>query len=395
MFSGRRYAAMGCSLLAAAVFAARSASAQMVSGPYSYDQDPPYGYGQGGGMQPFTPTDPRKVQDPGSSPGGGQDQGGDPGGGQSSDGEASIPFSGVDLRRITARQQAGGLWRRFSPQRRGLLAAGKLLTAATPVTGESMTAQGWSLWLDGAFSRMRDRNPARASKGYSIGSTLGLDRMMTPETVIGFGVNHTYSNSRGTLAQSRERTHNTFASLYLSHQFTDWLSVDVQGGYVYQRQRRRLVTGGGTAYGKRHSHGYLISGALNAWKWLSPQVMLSGRVGIIASRDRWRAYTEYGPMGVTPRLPQTEALVQGVVETGVSWWLEPVMPRLSVSYNRDLYRKGVTLPGDRDDFTLSGGLAWFGSGDAQGLSFDVGAEVILGRQKQRDWGISASLKWSW
>ncbi len=317
-------------------------------------------------------------------------------GGQLQDYDADdIPPSGLVLRRMTARQQADALWRRFSAQRAGVAAAGEIDTIATPVAGESSTVQGWSLWLDGAHFRMRDRNPARASRGYSIGSTLGLDYGLTPATVLGVGVSHTYSNSRGTIVWSRERTHNTFASIFLNHQFTDWLSADVQGGYVYQRQRRKRLTGLGMSKGTRHSHGYMVSGALNAWKWVSPQVMLSGRLGVIASRDRWRAYTEYGPLGPTPQPAQTEALVQGVAEAGVSWWLAPAMPHVSISYNRDLYRKGVALPGDRDDFTLSGGVTWFGSGAAEGLSFDVGANVVIGREQQRHWGVSANIKWAW
>ncbi len=309
---------------------------------------------------------------------------------------AREPSSGLELQRIMARQQARAVWRRFSPQWLGIMTAGMLPATATPVAGESATAQGWSLWTDSAFNHMRDRDPARASKGHSIGATLGLDHALSSRTVLGASLSHTRSISRGTLAWSRERTRNTFVSLYLNHQFANWLSLDVQGGYVHQRQRRRYISPPGILnFGMRHSNGFMVSGALNAWKWVTPKAMLSGRLGIIASRDRWKAYTEYGLLGPKLRPAQTEALVQGVVEAGVSWWLAPVMPHVSISYNRDLYRRSAILPNDRDDFTLSGGVSWFGQDGARGLSLDIGANVIVGRYRQRHWGVAANLKWAW
>ena len=330
---------------------------------------------------------------------------GDPGQGSGSSGgdsgqlqsyiEDGAPPASINLRRLLARQQVGALWRRFSSQRLALSGAGVLGARAVPVAGESHTAQGWSLWMDGAYIHMRDTTAAGRSRGRSLGGTLGLDRLLMPGTTLGLSLNHSDTRVRTFYNSGKEHTRNTFVGLYLSHQFTDWLSLDVQGGYVYQLQKLQRKNLAGLFSGRRHSHGYLFSGSLNAWKWLSRHVMLSARAGIIASRDKWHRYTEYGPLGAVPRPPRTERLVQGVLEGGVSLWLDPVMTYARVSWNHDIQRKGVASSTDRDDFTLTGGLSIFGTGQAEGLAMDFSGNAILGRRGQRHWSLMMNVKWAW
>ena len=95
------------------------------------------------------------------------------------------------------------------------------------------------------------------------------------------------------------------------------------------------------------------------------------------------------------RPARVEALVQGVAEVGISLWVAPAMPYFRVAYGYDLYRRNITAGTDRDDFTLSGGVAWFGSGQLDGLSLDVSGSVRLGRQQEREQTLAVGVRWSW
>ncbi len=301
--------------------------------------------------------------------------------------------------RIVARQRAAAIWRRFSPFLLALEKGGVDASAArafiSPVKGEGSAAQGWSLWLSGSPAHLRNRLNVARSKGHSISSTIGLDRQLSPNLVLGLGLENGYSNIRTTYNNGRARTRTHGFSLYLNYRFNDWLSLDAQGGYVYQRQKYRRRDILGLYTGRRHAHGLSASAALNAAKWLSASWMVSGRLGLVATRDKWRKYTENAPFGTLAQPGEKRSLVQGVVEGGIAYWHEPVMPYLKVSYNHDLYRKGGASTSDRDDFTFTGGFYMFAPEGARGLSLGLSGSLIVGRKKQRQILGALQLKWSW
>jgi hypothetical protein len=177
-------------------------------------------------------------------------------------------------------------------------------------------------------------------------------------------------------------------SPYVNISFTDWLTAEITGGYVYNSEKlyRTLP---GSATGKRHSNGYMFSASLDASKWFGAW-LLSAHGGVVATRDKWSAYNESDG---TFNAAETNRLVQGIVEGTASYWIEPVMPYLTVSYARDLSRNDPA-GGDRDDWTITGGLAWYGSGKLEGLTADLSAFLVAGRKRQRNTTVSFGLRWS-
>ncbi len=316
---------------------------------------------------------------------------------------ADVGILSALLRAQVARAQAGAVWRRFAPERRALVSEGSPWLAGggrgariSPVSGQGAGGSGWSLWLEGAPQHMRNTSTALRGKGYALGQTLGLDRRLGERTTVGLNLGFTHTSVKTSYNSGREKNDAWLLGLYMSHQLAPWLSLDVQGGYVHQRQKLRRVFAGTAFSGRRSSNGYQLSGALNAWRWVGRQVMVSGRLGLIATRDHWKGYTESGGGLSMARPARTQALVQGVAEAGVSLWLEPVMPYARVGYTRDLYRKNMQASSsDRDDFTLFGGLQWFGSGAADGLSLDLGGSVVLGRAHRRHVAGSLGVRWAW
>lgn len=308
----------------------------------------------------------------------------------------------AQLQAYSARLRVRALWQRFAPQRRALLSPGSPWLAeggapgrVLPVAGEADSVQGWGVWLQGSPSRMRNLSAALRGKGHTLSQTFGLDRQISQRLTVGLNLGYSYSSARTLYNNGRERTHGYSIGPYVSFQVADWLSLDAQGGYVHQRQKMRRSDAAGTHTGKRSSHGFQLSAALSSWKWVSRQAMLSGRLGVIITQDRWRSYTEQSP-GYTTAVPGiTQRLVQGVAEAGVSVWLDPAMPYARIAYTHDVHRKGFSGSSDRDDFTISGGLLWYGSGEADGLSLDAGGSVIVGRSQQRHWSASLGIKWSW
>ncbi len=308
-------------------------------------------------------------------------------------GQAYDPGSGLFLRRMTARAQADALHWRFGPRAMALARPGAPQKAAPGITpaagnGAGPLGHGWTIWSTSQAAFLKDRRPARASKGHSLSFTAGLDRRLGGRLTA--GVSTGIVHARLKTAFKGGHTHNTTISItpYFNHAITGWLSLDVSGGYVYSAERlTRIVPW--AASGKTHADGYLLSAALSASKWLDVW-LLSGRAGVIVTRDRWRAYTESDGTFVAAR---TERLTQAVVEASASLWLDPVMPYATVAYNRDLAGSGLS-GSDRDDWTVTTGIALYGSGVLDGLTADLSASIVLGRNRQRNATMALGLRWT-
>ena len=333
---------------------------------------------------------------------------GDPGGdpyppgdniGYGNDGPGPALTHQLDVRKVLARQQAGAYWRRFSPFLSTLERDGGDDVASrafiSPVSGESATAGGWSLWLSGSPAHLRNRLNSARSKGHSLSSTIGLDKQISPMLTLGVGLDNAHSNIRTDYNNGRARTRTHGLGLFINYRFNDWLSLDLQGGYVHQRQKYRRRNFLGLSTGRRHSHGLGASAALNASTWLSSSVQLSGRLGLVGSFDKWRKHTERTPLGPAAHPGAKERLVQSVVEGGVAFWQEPLMPYFKAAHNYDLYRKGGVNASDRDDFTFTSGVFMFAPEGANGLSLGLSGSLVVGRAKQRHYIGALQVKWSW
>ncbi len=286
-----------------------------------------------------------------------------------------------------------GLRWRFGPgQGRAMQGAPRAAgsTGITPVAGNGAgpLGNGWTLWHTSSLTWQKDRRAPVASKGEAGSFTLGLDRELAAGLTAGLSANYIHTDLDTLFNAGTSRTDGFSIGPYASIAFNDWLSLDVSAAYVHNREKmRRTIPGAAT--GRRHSDGYVISAALSASRWFD-SVLLTARGGIIASRDKWKPYVESDG---TPHAGETNRLVQGQVELSASWWLDPFLPHAGVMYAHDLSSNDPNRI-DRDDFTFSGGVAWYGSGRWEGLSADLAAEVVVGRQRQRNATISLGLRWN-
>ncbi len=296
------------------------------------------------------------------------------------------------VQRMRIREVLRGLDWRLSA-RSGALAlrgAPDVAPGITPVAGESEgpLGSGWTVWSMYARSWMKDRRAAVANKGDSDSFTFGVDRTLGDRLTLGASINYVHTALDTLYNAGTSRTDGITVSPYASVALTDWLTLELTGGYVYNRERTARTLPW-PATGRRHSDGYMFGSSLSAAKWFD-SVLLSGKLGLVATRDRWKAYVESDGW---PHAARTNRLVQGSVEGSVSWWLDPLMPYAAVAWTYDLSTNDPLLV-DRDDVTFTGGLAWYGSGRWEGLTADLSGSVVVGRRKQRHGTVSVGLRWN-
>ncbi len=258
-------------------------------------------------------------------------------------------------------------------------------------TGSEMAGplgSGWTLWSMYARSAVKDTRTAVANEGDTDSFTLGVDKELGSKIVAGVSFNHVRTSLDTYYNTGSSHTSGYTVSPYASIVLSEWLTLEATAGYVHNRERfsRSLPW---SAIGRRHSNGYMLGASLNAARWYH-SLLISGKVGIVASRDLWKAYVESDG---TPHPERRNSLVQGSIEASASWWLDPVMPYAAVTYTRDLKTNDPLLV-DRDDVTVTGGLAWYGAGEWEGLTADLSGSVVIGRQKQRNSTFSVGLRWN-
>ena len=300
------------------------------------------------------------------------------------------------MQRFGARRLYNHLRWRFRPQVNGRLLpgapAGLRRAGITPVAGdgEGPLGDGWTVWTTDSYSWIKDKRPASAARGGSLSLTAGLDKQLTETLTAGISLNGVRSRMTTRFNGGYSHVNGLTVSPYVNITLADWLSAEITGGYVYNRERLfRTLPFFLPVSGRRHSNGYMFSASLDASKWYGSW-LLSAHGGVVATRDKWTAYRESDG---TPNAAETSRLVQGIVEGTASYWLEPVMPYVTVSYARDLSRNDPQ-GGDRDDWTFTGGLAWYGSGRLDGLTADFSASVVAGRARQRNATVSFGLRWN-
>ncbi len=313
----------------------------------------------------------------------------------SNDDQGFSPSVETMLQRLRARMAHGALKMRFSPRWEGPALPGAPSggrVGITPVAGEGAgpLSRGWTAWSVTAGSFLEDKRAASAGKGHSVSLTAGLDRELSGLVTAGASVNYVHTRLRTSYNDGFSHLSALTLSPYLNLNLADWLTAEFTAGYVRNGERlKRTPFPGLPVTGRRHSDGYMLAASLNASKWFGAW-LLSAHGGVVATRDRWKAFTEsdgtYNPA-------RTSVLTQGVVEGTISWWREPLLPYFTVAYTRDL-RNNDPRDTDRDDFTFTGGAAWYGSGALEGLTLDLSASIVAGRRKQRNATVSFGLRWA-
>ncbi len=252
-------------------------------------------------------------------------------------------------------------------------------TAAVPVGG-------WTLWSALDASRVKDVRTAFRKRGHVAGVTLGLERSLGTAITLGTSVSYAYTRQTTYFNGGRSRIHGLTVTPYVSLMPAAWLNLTITGGYVYNRERLSWLSAGALASGRRHSNGYTLGAVAEASRWFD-SVLLTARTGFVMSRDSWKPFVD--SLGVV-QPAMKDRVVQWTVEAGGAMWLDPVMPYFNVAYTRDLKRPAQET--DRDDFTLNGGLSWYGSGTYQNVSADLSGSVVLGRKSQRNYTFSLGLR---
>jgi len=296
------------------------------------------------------------------------------------------------IQRMRIRHVLRGLDWRLSPRSNafGSDGAPDVRAGITPVAGGSdgPLGSGWTVWSMYARSWMKDRRAAIANKGDSDSFTLGIDRELAERITAGVSLNYVHTSLDTLYNAGTSKSDGFTVSPYAGIALTDWLTLEVTGGYVYNREKMRRTLPW-AATGRRHSNGYMFGSSLSAAKWFD-SVLLSGKIGLVATRDRWKAYVESDG---TPHPARVNRLVQGSIEGSASWWLDPVMPYAAIAWTYDLSTNDPLLV-DRDDVTFTGGIAWYGSGRWEGLTADLSGSIVVGRRKQRDGTVSIGLRWN-
>ncbi|HHN73489.1 MAG TPA: autotransporter outer membrane beta-barrel domain-containing protein, partial [Thermopetrobacter sp.] len=239
----------------------------------------------------------------------------------------------------------------------GASAAPAAAVRAAPVSGEVVTAAGWTVMKSGEFSRLKDARSGQRRRGHAVSGTLALERGFGETLAVGasVGVNHT--SLKTLFNNGRSRVLGVTVTPYVALTPTEWLTFTLSGGYVGNHEKLRWAGGAGTVRGRRHSDGYTVSAVVEASTWHASTLFVSLRGGVVASGDNWKGFTD--TLG-TAHAAVKERLVQASVEGSLAAWLEPVMPSLTISYTYDLKR--TKWERDRDDVTVTAGLAWYGSG---------------------------------
>ena len=250
----------------------------------------------------------------------------------------------------------------------------------TPVasTGSGPMTNGWSVWSSGSLSRLKDRRPNWRKRGHSATVNLGLERDILETLTLGITGSVTHASQDTLYNAGHTRSDSISLTPYISYTPLSWLNLSMTGGYVHNRERLRWQDSGALLSGRRSSHGYVFAATLEAARWFS-QVQLAARAGLSINHDRWRAFTDN--LGIR-HAAFTDRIVEATLEGGAYLWLDPVMPYVMLTYTYDL--KKPRQESDHDDISLTGGLAFYGSGTLEPLSLDLSGSVILGRKSQRN-----------
>ena len=258
--------------------------------------------------------------------------------------------------------------------------APKSETGITPVGTYSSgpLSKGWSFWSSGSISRLKDKRPAWRKKGDSATINLGLEKTIQDNITLGLSGSFTHVSEDTFYNGGHSRTDSLSLTPYFSYTPLSWLSFSVTGGYVHNRERMRWINAGIMRRGKRRSNGYTLAATLETARWFS-NIQLTARAGLAVNRDRWKGFTD--SLG-TAHAGFTDRLVEATVEGGAYFWLDPIMPYIVLTYTYDI--KKPRQESDRDDLTITGGFAFYGSGPLEPLSLDLSGSAILGRKSQRN-----------
>ncbi len=239
-------------------------------------------------------------------------------------------------------------------------------------------SHGWTFWNSSSLSRLRDRRPDWRKRGQSSTVNLGLEKDVLENLTMGISGSFTHASQDTLYNAGHTRSDSISLTPYISYTPLSWLNLSLTGGYVRNRERLRWQDSGVLLNGRRSSNGYVFAATLEAARWVS-NLQLAARAGLSVNRDHWKSFTDN--LG-NKHAAFTDRLAEVTLEGGAYLWLDPVMPYVVLTYTYDL--KKPRQESDRDDITLTGGLAFYGSGPLEPLSLDLSGSVVLGRKSQRN-----------
>ena len=240
-------------------------------------------------------------------------------------------------------------------------------------------ASGLSVWGSFANSWSSDTFSATDSDTVSQTGTLGVDKQISDRITVGASVTFTHSDTDTNYAVGSIESNGFTLMPYASMQLTDWLSADASFGYSYTETDQTV----GGVSSDFNTDGYMGTFNLNASKWYG-SLMASATAGLMVNSNKRATYTDSNG---TVYQSSTDNLTQANVGMSVGYWMEPMMPYISVGYAYDIEAEAPSTAGasdDPDEFKLSVGSHIYGSGEWQHVTGGFSVSTVLGREDKEN-----------
>ncbi|MCT4656647.1 MAG: autotransporter outer membrane beta-barrel domain-containing protein [Cohaesibacter sp.] len=306
-------------------------------------------------------------------------------------GSTSSDTAASDIVRTSQNSNAARIARivsdRFSPIQNAFDIPGAPGSGGVTGLASGDVPSGMSVWGSVANSWSGDNFSATDSGTVSQTATIGLDKAITDRITVGASVTYSHSDTDTNYTVGSIESNGFTLMPYASMQITDWLSADASFGYS-RTNTDQTVGGVSSDY---DTDGYIGSFNLNASKWYG-SVIASATAGLMVNSNKRASYTDSN--GIVYQ-SSSDDLTQANVGLTLGYWMEPMMPYVSVGYAYDIDAEKPSTPGasdDADEFKLSVGSHIYGSGEWQHVTGGVSLSTVVGRENKESTTAGLNLK---
>jgi len=293
---------------------------------------------------------------------------------------------------------------RFDPltslRRLSLLDNRIYLASAGEVSGLGVadTPRGISLWGNAGRNSIKNSFSRTAYDGYTNTFALGGDYQLTKQLVAGLSGTYSRTALDTPFNQGGSKTDGYALMPYAQYSFNDWLNGDLSAGYVWSNTDLHRIVAGTLVTGLQDSSGAIATANLNAQTWKGSW-LLAGKAGLLYSRDKRSNFVESDG---TVNIGSTSGLAQGKLGGSVGYWMDGILPTLSLTYSYDIRRDPVVIAGggaqpanDRDDLTASLAFNAYDVAGCKGLTVALSASKEFLRKELSNEGISLNVRYAY
>lgn len=257
--------------------------------------------------------------------------------------------------------------------------------------GDMAVLKGWSLWGSVVGGSTQNSFAPEQQKGTVWTLSTGADRPISETTTMGVSLTFTHEGADTAFGTGTRSTNSVYLAPYASFKLNDWLSADVTLGYGHTDTNQKRDFLGTPVTGSHSSHSLFGAANLTASKWHGA-TLLSGVVGLSGSSTRRGSFTESdGTVNLSSKSQQLQARIGGTI----GYYMEPMLPYLSVEYIYDLKQERSLLPGapnDRDEFRVTLGSHIYGTGANKNLSGGFAVSHSFNRSDKKATNVSLNLR---